>query len=269
MAMGVMVLGQLSFGPVADRWNARRAMAAACVLFSISILTLLGAKSYATAITFAALYGFTMVNFTSEGEFLQIGLPAMEAYSELYYLLVRNSVIIAVVILLITLASRFFVNQYVYKPVNSLTETARILADGDLSVRTSMDIPSGELKQLSTTFNLMAEQLEQRDFENKAIHDEVLRQKEYFETLVQNSPVAIVTLNNENRINQINPAFTELFGFTSEEAIGKPIDELVNSEETLFEAKSITSNVVDGKMEHFISRRQRKDGMLVDRKSVV
>ncbi len=210
------------------------------------------------------LYGFTMVNFTSEGEFLQIGLPAMEAYSELYYLLVRNSVIIAVVILLITLASRFFVNQYVYKPVNSLTETARILADGDLSVRTSMDIPSGELKQLSTTFNLMAEQLEQRDFENKAIHDEVLRQKEYFETLVQNSPVAIVTLNNENRINQINPAFTELFGFTSEEAIGKPIDELVNSEETLFEAKSITSNVVDGKMEHFISRRQRKDGMLVD-----
>ncbi len=210
------------------------------------------------------LYGFTMVNLTPEGEFLQIGLPAKEAYSELNFLLLRNTIIIAVVIILITLASRFFVNHYVYKPVNSLTETAKLLADGDLSVRTSPDIPSGELKQLSTTFNLMAEQLEQRDFENKAIHDEVLRQKEYFETLVQNSPVAIVTLNNDNRINQINPAFTELFGFTSDEAIGQPIDELVNSEETLPEARSITANVVDGNVEHIISRRQRKDGVMVD-----
>jgi MFS family permease len=60
IAMGVMVLGQLSFGPIADRWSARRAMAAACVLLSISLFILIAAKSYPIAIVFAAIYGFTM-----------------------------------------------------------------------------------------------------------------------------------------------------------------------------------------------------------------
>jgi len=60
IAMFVMVLGQLAFGPIADFWNARKAMAGACILFSISVVILIGAKSYPIAIAFAALYGFTM-----------------------------------------------------------------------------------------------------------------------------------------------------------------------------------------------------------------
>ncbi|MHC1781503.1 MAG: response regulator [Anaerolineaceae bacterium] len=210
------------------------------------------------------LFGFTTVNLTPEGEFLQIGLPADEAYYEVNYLQARNGIIIAVVIIFVILATRLFIDNFVLKPVISLTNTAQLLAGGDLSVRTSPLIQSGELKQLASTFDLMAERLEKRENENKAIHDEVLRQKEYFETLVQNSPVAIVTLDLENRINQVNPAFANLFGFTPEESIGLPIDELVNSEETLPEAKAVTHNVVEGNVEHLISRRQRKDGMMVD-----
>jgi MFS family permease len=60
IAMFVMVLGQLGFGPIADLWNARKAMAGACILFSISVVILIGAKSYPVAIAFAAIYGFTM-----------------------------------------------------------------------------------------------------------------------------------------------------------------------------------------------------------------
>jgi len=53
-AMGLMVLGQLSF------WGAKNAMAAACVLFSVSVVALIAAKSFFIAIVFAALYGFAM-----------------------------------------------------------------------------------------------------------------------------------------------------------------------------------------------------------------
>jgi MFS family permease len=58
--MFVMVLGQLAFGPIADLWSARKVMAGACILFSISVVVLIGAKSYPIAIAFAAIYGFTM-----------------------------------------------------------------------------------------------------------------------------------------------------------------------------------------------------------------
>ena len=56
--MGVMILGKFSFGPAADRWGARSAMAGACLLFSVSIVVLAFAKSYSIAMIFAATYGF-------------------------------------------------------------------------------------------------------------------------------------------------------------------------------------------------------------------
>lgn len=60
IAMFVMVLGQLGFGPIADLWGARKAMAGACILFSFSVFILIGAKSYPIAIVFGAIYGFAL-----------------------------------------------------------------------------------------------------------------------------------------------------------------------------------------------------------------
>ncbi len=58
MVMGVMILGKLSIGPFADRWNARNAMAGACVLFAISIAIVTFAQPYWIVLVFAAIYGF-------------------------------------------------------------------------------------------------------------------------------------------------------------------------------------------------------------------
>lgn len=60
IAMGVMVLGQLAFGPIADRWSARKAMVVACTLFSLSVVVLIGARSYGIAVAFASIYGFAL-----------------------------------------------------------------------------------------------------------------------------------------------------------------------------------------------------------------
>jgi PAS domain-containing protein len=46
--------------------------------------------------------------------------------------------------------------------------------------------------------------LEQRISERTS---EITQQKQFFEALVQNSPIAIVTLNNEHCILSCNPAF--------------------------------------------------------------
>ena len=49
---------------------------------------------------------------------------------------------------------------------------------------------------------------------------EIERQKTYFESLVENSPVAVVILNLDHEIISLNPAFEKLFGFDSEEVAG-------------------------------------------------
>lgn len=60
IVMGVMILGKLAFGPIADRWGAKNAMAAACVVFSISVMILTFAQSYSVALLFAVVYGFAL-----------------------------------------------------------------------------------------------------------------------------------------------------------------------------------------------------------------
>jgi len=58
VVMGVMIAGKLSIGPIADRWGARNTTAAACILFSASILILIFAQPYWVVLAFAAVYGF-------------------------------------------------------------------------------------------------------------------------------------------------------------------------------------------------------------------
>ena len=50
---------------------------------------------------------------------------------------------------------------------------------------------------------------------------EIERQKQYFESLVEISPVAIVVMDADERVTGWNPAAAELFGYSAEEAIGR------------------------------------------------
>ena len=56
---------------------------------------------------------------------------------------------------------------------------------------------------------------------------EIRRQKQYFESLVEISPVAIVTMDRGEIVSAWNPAATRLFGYQPDEAIGRHIDELL------------------------------------------
>ena len=99
--------------------------------------------------------------------------------------------------------------------------------------------------------------------ENARLYAAAQRQREYFETLVSNSPVAIVTLDRDHNIVSCNPAFEKLFGYSRREAIGSRLDSLITTEATRSEAESYTREALDHLI-HGIGRRCRKDGTLVD-----
>ncbi len=100
--------------------------------------------------------------------------------------------------------------------------------------------------------------------ENARLYSAAQRQKQYFEDLVLNSPVAIVTLDTRHDIVSCNPAFEQLYGYPQAEIVGRNLDELISTATTHEEAVAITQHVLQEGAMRSIGRRRRKDGTLVD-----
>ncbi len=92
----------------------------------------------------------------------------------------------------------------------------------------------------------------------------IAEQKQYFETLVESAPIAIVTLDLQHGIQSFNPAFEKMFGYTRDEAFGKNIDNLITTDHTRPHANSISARVLQGENIHVIAQRKRKDHVVLD-----
>ncbi len=100
---------------------------------------------------------------------------------------------------------------------------------------------------------------------NARLYQDAQRERRYLESLVQNSPVAIVTSDINGIITAWNPAAEELFGYTQAEAIGHNLDDLITrTEDSRAEAIIYTQQTTGGTPVHSITRRYRKDGSAVD-----
>src|SRR5512132_1578554 len=98
-------------------------------------------------------------------------------------------------------------------------------------------------------------------------HDisELQRQKQYYQSLLDVSPTAIVTIDPDHKVTSWNPAAEKLFGHRREEAIGQDIDSLVaNSEAVHREAVQLNRQTREAGQVRLTTRRTRKDGSLVD-----
>ena len=103
--------------------------------------------------------------------------------------------------------------------------------------------------------------LEQRIAERTS---EILQQKQFYQALVDNSPIAIVTLDQQHRILSCNPAFESLFGYTKDESISQHLDNLISTPVTWYEASGYTQKVLQGEPVKSTGKRRRKDGRLID-----
>ena len=99
--------------------------------------------------------------------------------------------------------------------------------------------------------------------DNARIYAVAQNRKQYFEELVGNSPIAIVTLDRDHRVLACNPAFESLYGYRESELIGQNLDDHIAPPEDLAEAQKYTAAAGDRAVAG-IGRRRRKDGSLVD-----
>ena len=84
------------------------------------------------------------------------------------------------------------------------------------------------------------------------------------ESLVENTPVAVVVMDSDERVTDWNPAAAELFGYSAEEALGRPVDDLVFDDAGREEGREITREAISTGRAKRIGRRTRKDGTPLD-----
>jgi PAS domain S-box-containing protein len=101
--------------------------------------------------------------------------------------------------------------------------------------------------------------------ELKKIERELRQQKEYYEALFINSPVAFVTADLDENIISWNPLAEELFGYRADEVIGKRLDDIVANDPAIREeAVNRSKQVIEEGQLQVTTKRTRKDGTLVD-----
>src|SRR5579863_8802748 len=92
---------------------------------------------------------------------------------------------------------------------------------------------------------------------------ELIRQEALLDKLFTTVPEAIVVLDNNDSILRVNPEFTKIFGYAEEEALGRPLNQLVVPEELWAEAEKYTRHGIRGEILNVETVRKRKDGTRV------
>lgn len=94
---------------------------------------------------------------------------------------------------------------------------------------------------------------------------ELANQAALLAAIVESSDDAIVSKDLQGVVTSWNPAAVRIFGFTAEEAIGRPLTETIIPLERYEEERRFLETIARGeRLEHFETVRRRKDGSLVE-----
>ncbi|HEY9670396.1 MAG TPA: PAS domain S-box protein [Waterburya sp.] len=119
------------------------------------------------------------------------------------------------------------------------------------------------LRQVITSLSSANRQL-QSEIEERTLAQEALRTtNQTLQTLIQASPLAIVTINGDGNVTMWNPAAKRLFGWSELEVLGRPLP--IIPEDFYEEFCTQLQDELQGKEQTGLEiRRQRKDGSLID-----
>jgi PAS domain S-box-containing protein len=150
-------------------------------------------------------------------------------------------------------------------PIQELADTAlSVSTQENYSIRATKR-GNDEIGLLFDQFNGMLDRLQQRDLALQSAHDtlekSVAERTSYLNALIQNSPLGILVLDSEQKVQLCNPAFEKLFEYPRGEIVGKSIISLFSGVEPLLEGHRLA---LDETPINLVSRVQRKDQSFLD-----
>ena len=97
----------------------------------------------------------------------------------------------------------------------------------------------------------------------KRAEAELAREHARLDALIASAPIAIVVVDDDGRVRDTNPRFRSLFGYTSDEVRGRPLNDLIVPQPELRLAVQLDETVLGGETVVTEVQRRRKDGSLV------
>jgi PAS domain S-box-containing protein len=96
--------------------------------------------------------------------------------------------------------------------------------------------------------------------QRKRAEEELRKQKAHFEKLFELAPEAIILRDIDNRVLRVNREFTNLYGFTPEEALGRSIRDLIVPEDQWRASEKLREALQRGERVNAELTHKRKDG---------
>ncbi|MGC9394949.1 MAG: PAS domain S-box protein [Anaerolineae bacterium] len=167
---------------------------------------------------------------------------------------------------------------WLVRPIQRLTQVAQDIVAGDMSVQAEVETRD-EIGTLAATFNVMTRRLQQtfdgleeQIQELREAHTQLqTRERELqesetrFRTLSESAILGVYIIQNQ-RFQYVNPAMTNIFGYTAEELLNLTSTlALIHPEDRASVAESLQRRI-DGEQEfaHYVVRGMRKDGTVLD-----
>ena len=100
--------------------------------------------------------------------------------------------------------------------------------------------------------------------QNAHLYADSEREKQFFESLVSNAPIAIAVVDNDMNIVSWNPAAETMFGYPAESALGANLDKLIAADDYQEESLRFSNSALDGECVQAITQRTHRDGSLID-----
>lgn len=97
-----------------------------------------------------------------------------------------------------------------------------------------------------------------------ALHLDDHASEAYLHALIEHNPIAIIVLDSRHRFQMCNPAFEQMFQFETAELETWGLDTMIAGPDFMGEAAELTHRVLAGERVHTVTRRRRKDGLIID-----
>ena len=147
-----------------------------------------------------------------------------------------------------------------------LTTAHRRLGSLSFGVEESSGYSEEQIRYLSMVADQVAVAIDNalRDEEQRLAEEELRKQTAHFEKLLDLAPEAIILRDIENRILRVNKKFTELFGFSVEESVGRKLHDLIVPDELREESEGFREALKCGRRVDAETVLRRKDGSCLD-----